>query len=270
MKIVTLSELNAIDFIVKDVSVIFQAPLWTSLGGLGNTCSPRKLNGFLLIKNGSCHYSWKDGNAELNAADLIYLPSGAKRQVTVTGDTPLSFYRICFRLFDAADGEEILFSEVPYVISGVRQRLFDLCEKMKVSSISNYNRLETISSLFEFFSALEKETDKKYNSKITRAIDYIEKHFHENFDMELLAELCYMSQPHLFRLFKSETGKTPLEYKTELRIECAKTLLADGECQVGEIAVMLGFESIYYFSRVFKKSVGISPTEYKNKHLVTP
>ncbi|MBQ7336361.1 MAG: helix-turn-helix transcriptional regulator [Clostridia bacterium] len=265
MKTVSISDIHTIDLIVKDVSVIFQTPLWSSLGGLGASHSPRKLNGFLLINSGTCHYGWVGGTADLHATDLIYLPSGAKRVVSVTCNSGFSFYRISFRLFDAADGEEIIFSNEPYVVYEVGQRVFELCDKMLITTLSVRNKLKTLSCLYEVFSSINKKAEKLYSVRVSPAINYVEKHYNENFDMSLLSDICYMSLSHLFRMFKKETGKSPLEYRMELRIERAKALLAEGECQIGEIASMLGFENIYYFSRAFKKRVGMSPSEYKRK-----
>ena len=51
--------------------------------------------------------------------------------------------------------------------------------------------------------------------------------------------------------------------RNDLRIERAKSLLFDEECQISEISAMLGFESIYYFSRVFKNETGVPPREWK-------
>ena len=99
-------------------------------------------------------------------------------------------------------------------------------------------------------------------SKISPAIDYIERHYMESTDIETLANRCFMSKSHFFRLFKTETGMTPLEYRNNIRIERAKILLSDGECGIGDIAMILGFENVYYFSRIFKQIEGIPPSKY--------
>ena len=266
MKKISFSELDSVNFALSDVSVIYQTPQWTSLGGLGEDHGGRKLNGFLLIDSGKCVYEWLRGEAELSRGNLIYLPSGAKRYIRVT-EREFSFYRIDFKLTDTRDGENIVFDSVPYVaMTDAGQNFFDICEKMKESTFSSVDRFRSASLLFELFHVISRVSAKKGNSRISTALRYIEKHYNDPLDVRYLAELCYLSEPHFFRIFKNETGTTPIALRNKLRIERAKSLLSDGECQIGEIASMLGFESIYYFSRAFKNAVGISPLEYKEKN----
>ena len=263
MKTVAFCELDQKDIAVSEVSVICQTPLWSALGGLDDGHGGRKLNGFLLIVSGGCRYEWEGGEAELGRGDLIYLPSGAKRAVTVS-EKPLSFYRISFVLRDAEDGDSFVFSEKPYVATrGAGQKLFDICEKMTKSTLSDAYRLKSTSLLFELFASIDAHGAKKEKSRVAVAVDHIQRHYTEPLDIELLSELCYLSKPHFFKLFKKETGTTPIAMRNSLRIERAKSLLSDDECQIGEISAMLGFESIYYFSRSFKSIVGISPQEYR-------
>ena len=79
-----------------------------------------------------------------------------------------------------------------------------------------------------------------------------------------IAETGY-SQIHFNRLFKQETGKTPLQYLTELRLTHAKRLLCDHHRQsIETIAHECGFADSFYFSKCFKKHVGTSPQGYRN------
>ena len=75
-----------------------------------------------------------------------------------------------------------------------------------------------------------------------------------------------MSYSHLFRTFKQKFGMTPIEYKNALRIKKAKKMLCDFDLSVGEIAERLGFEGMCYFTRAFKKHVGVSPLNYRKTH----
>lgn len=73
-----------------------------------------------------------------------------------------------------------------------------------------------------------------------------------------------LSSSHFRKLFKAETGKSPVEYLMELKLSSAKQLLSNTNLTVKNVAYSLGFTDQYYFSRVFKKSTGKSPTEWRN------
>lgn len=84
---------------------------------------------------------------------------------------------------------------------------------------------------------------------------------------DLMTEHPYCTD-HMRRLFKQSTGQTPLEYLTELRLNYAKKIMRENRVlhySIAEIAVMSGFYDSGYFSRVFKKQTGISPSEYAKR-----
>ncbi len=77
------------------------------------------------------------------------------------------------------------------------------------------------------------------------------------------AERAKMSKEHFIRSFKRYTEKTPVEYRTDIMISHAKLLLLETSLAVGLIAEMSGFKDALYFSRVFKRRVGVSPSEFR-------
>ena len=72
-----------------------------------------------------------------------------------------------------------------------------------------------------------------------------------------------MSPSHLSFIFKKEVGTTFINYLTDLRIKKAKQLLSSTDLMVYEVSTNVGYENYAYFSTVFKKSVGLSPKEYR-------
>ncbi len=73
-----------------------------------------------------------------------------------------------------------------------------------------------------------------------------------------------ISYAHQCRIFKQSYGISPLQYVTEQRMTRVKNLLRDTDCPVSAIAEMVGYDQLGYFSRVFKKSTGLTPREYRN------
>ena len=82
-----------------------------------------------------------------------------------------------------------------------------------------------------------------------------------------MASQLHLSSKYLSDLLKQETGKTALELIHLYMISMAKNMLVAGQLSISEIAYQLGFENPPYFSRLFKKEVGVSPKEYKNQLL---
>ena len=81
------------------------------------------------------------------------------------------------------------------------------------------------------------------------------------------AEICGVSEGGFYLHFKKRYGKSPVEYRNGIRINSATALLINTDLQVSEIATRCGFEDAYYFSRIFKKIVGVSPRKYRRKAL---
>ena len=83
--------------------------------------------------------------------------------------------------------------------------------------------------------------------------------------MNQLSNLFNISPNYLSILFSKYNDLGFIDYVNHAKIECAKQLLDEGTLKVYEISDRLGYESAFYFSRVFKKIEGISPREYVNR-----
>lgn len=99
---------------------------------------------------------------------------------------------------------------------------------------------------------------------LKQAKSYLDGHYMD-FDCSLtsVAEFIHMSPSHLSFIFKKEVGTTFINYLTNLRIKKAKHLLSSTDLMVYEVSTNVGYENYAYFSTVFKKSVGLSPKEYR-------
>jgi len=86
-------------------------------------------------------------------------------------------------------------------------------------------------------------------------------------DNALLAEMYGITQYHLIRIFKEKTGCSPQKYRNLMLMEKAKQLLTDTQLNINEISDMLGFSDPLYFSRLFKKTVGVAPSVHRGNTL---
>ncbi len=79
-----------------------------------------------------------------------------------------------------------------------------------------------------------------------------------------MAQFCNLSAGYFSHYFRDKLGASPMKYLTTLRIEKAKFLLSESDVSVSNIAASLGYSDVLYFSRIFKKAVGESPTAYRD------
>ncbi|TCP66425.1 response regulator [Baia soyae] len=94
---------------------------------------------------------------------------------------------------------------------------------------------------------------------------YIEEHFMEDLSLEQLAQLVQLSPFYLSKCFKEEFGISYVDYMTQCRISRAKEYIRQGGLSFKEIAYAVGYHDPNYFSRVFKKICGLSPSQYRDK-----
>lgn len=103
------------------------------------------------------------------------------------------------------------------------------------------------------------------NYGIERIKRYIQNHIGEDLGIDEIARAHKMHPSYMSRIFRQQTGMTVLKYITKVRMERACELLRQGKYSVSEISCMLGYNVSYYFSVVFKKYTGYTPTEYYEK-----
>lgn len=100
---------------------------------------------------------------------------------------------------------------------------------------------------------------------IKRAVDYIESNFHKDISLDELAGELGISSYYFSKLFKEEKGEGFVEYLTKRRVDEAKELLKSPEHSIKEVGIACGYTDPNYFSRIFKKATGMTPTEYREK-----
>ena len=106
-------------------------------------------------------------------------------------------------------------------------------------------------------------THKKTSSIIIQIIEYIHKNFKKEFSIDDLCRLFFISKNSLCSQFRAWTHCSVMQYRQFIRISKAKELLASTQKGLDEIAEECGFSSTNYFSLIFKKEVGISPSNYR-------
>ena len=113
----------------------------------------------------------------------------------------------------------------------------------------------------------KEESIKEYYFRINKSIDYIKKNLDEELTLDKLSSISNFSKFHFHRIFKSVTGLTMNEFIKNARIERAFFFLMNNHSKsISEISVDCGFSSISVFSRSFRKSENITPSEWRSKY----
>ncbi len=145
--------------------------------------------------------------------------------------------------------------------------------KRVIFDIEPHNDFEEVALMQSAFYELlalhaESATDAVSPSclKAQSVKNYIKDNYHQPIKISELAEKYNFTRSYLYSFFKKEYGVSPKEYLLNYRIDKAKQLLADTAVSltVKEVAFAVGFEDPLYFSRVFHKKNGVSPTKFKN------
>ncbi|KQX46701.1 response regulator transcription factor [Paenibacillus sp. Root444D2] len=136
------------------------------------------------------------------------------------------------------------------------------------------NRSDTISEFKEafvqavnYFSQNVIPVSPKYRREIRAVIAFMVKHIEQRITLHMIACEVNMNESYLTRLFKKETGKTIVNFLNELRLEKACELLKNPDLSIKEVAELVGIPDPFYFNRIFNRTYGLNPTEFKKNHL---
>ncbi|MEZ4687991.1 MAG: AraC family transcriptional regulator [Bacteroidia bacterium] len=103
------------------------------------------------------------------------------------------------------------------------------------------------------------------HSRLAFIVHYIREHIHEKLSVKSLSNKACMSESNFYRAFKNELGQSPVDFINEERLSMAAGLLTDPNNQVQDVSLMCGFNSLSYFTRLFKRKYGCSPGAYQQK-----
>lgn len=162
----------------------------------------------------------------------------------------------------------VVMTEYEYSFADVFGSEMVIWEKLgRFKTIVNVRQwlLNLFKALREYFT----DKNRSRGSKLVEAVkQFIKDHYHEQITVEYIAKAVYLSQSYANSIVKKETGKSIFDYLLEYRLEMAKKLLMDPESKVSVVSERVGYENKSYFSLMFKKYVGLSPSEYKARYTV--
>ena len=234
----------------------------------------------LYIKEGKAEITVSDRSYKVSSGDLVFVNPMDVHSIKADRDYPYHQRCICFDpslVMDKGLREALLSGEIGIreVLSsnerhtGLVADLFDrLFEAVTCNSEELF--LESVAYVSLIFAHLKKcgsiftkSTTGKRLLFLRKVQEYLAEHFHEQITSQDIARELFYNQSYFCRLFRENFGVSFLDYLMLYRISNAKLILSSENIRVSSVAERVGFLDASYFSRCFKKIVGISPVEYQ-------
>ena len=255
-----------------------------------NVCSP--FSRIYYVLGGEAQIEYPDRKIRLHPGFLYIIPAFVPHGYACGGD----FRHFYIHVYDE-NAENVLEDwELPLEVPSqpgdreLIERLHYLCPGMEVpaSDPRSYDNPPTLKQNLlrtrrqELFARMEsrgiilcllsrffRTAKPKWgtrDSRIEKALSYVRSHPSLFPGTDDLSRLTCLSKSHFIRLFRQEMGCTPLQYIISKKMERAQSRLVTDHIEIKEIAFQLGFSDPSYFNRLFKKSTGITPREYRAFH----
>lgn len=228
----------------------------------------------LYIAAGKAHFHFDDKEQVVTAGHMVLYRPKEPQKYEYYGEDQTEVYWVHFtggnvknilRSYGLTDDKRVF-----YCGSGLDyQNLFrtminelQMCKVNYAEMLEMYLRQIFIMLQRYFLNSLK--TDNAHVvEEINKATLYFNEHYSEDISIDEYAQNNHVSVSWFIRNFKQCTGSTPMQYILSKRIYNAEILLHDSTYNVTEIAEIVGYDNPLYFSRIFKKVKGISPSEYR-------
>jgi AraC-like DNA-binding protein len=213
-----------------------------------------------LLLRGKLSYTGNGKTLDMEQGDVICLPPDTLRtredgedksdyiSFNFTSDTPVDLPV----KMEKAVGNDILLIIAAY-------------DEMCRNPLPDSDVMEKAAHLLSCILLILKDRakEKSYNPLTLKIMHYLHSNFSKKVTLNDIGKLTFFSPNYCENIFKRETGRSVIDYLLEIRMEEAKKLLAEGVLSLGDVSETVGFEDYNYFSRVFKKRTGYTPSEYK-------
>ena len=201
----------------------------------------------------------REGNLEevVGAVELLASTAGKLSEKEIRKERNLGICSITLATRAAIEGGAA--PAKAYKLSDLYINKIDQCKRM--TEIFEYRKR----SLYDFAKLVVEEREKRANSRYTEQCkEYIRKYYHQKICIPDIAEALGVSESHLSRIFKKETGESIQKYSMHMRIERAENLLKYSEASLTEISEYLCFSSQSHFGKVFKVYKNMTPKQYRD------
>lgn len=241
-----------------------------------NRKTAKGLCGIVIPIQGECSFSVGGEKYNLNKNTILHCGSSLEIRIE-TEDLGIEYYVVHYKNILTTEKFENIEQESFYLEIEDRLPLLKYCETIIDKSLSpdNYSNFSCKVDFINLINSLiENVRATQYSDKlrlVNKGIEYINKNFNELITVSEISELLEIDRRRFSEIFKEVTGLSPVKYLTEYRLKEAKRLLKFSSYTISEIADMTGYNDCFYFSKTFKKNLGVCPRKYReiNNNITT-
>ena len=249
------------DLAIQKIHTVFEGEF--NPGQLENA-KGRHSDAFCIYLYGKAKYNFDAYSFTVSAGDVFFLAKGSKYSIEVFEKTKYVCVDFDFSTCDTIR-QSCLFSGISSSVRNDFSKLFRICHS---------NDPIRTPLVFSVLYSIYYEGLKTQNANYSRSCELfsimtayiIDNYADPDLSVSDLVRLTGISDVHIRRIFKANANTTPIHYINFIRLEQAENMLKSSNFTITEIAESVGFTDPFYFSRLFKRSFGISPTDLrKNK-----
>lgn len=225
---------------------------------------------------GSLHCG--DRHYPIGSGDVILLPRGLAHRYAADHKQPWTLYWLHFDGRLAAEFSQHCGFNTPCAHIGVQPRIVRIFDGLSELRRSAYQLSEFIQgghqlqALLSYLALLlhQQQASGGKNLDWERIRALMQEHIHSQLNLDTLAASANVSKFHFIKKFKAWSGQSPIQYFIHMKVQRACYLLDSTAMSVKEVAAALGYDDVYYFSRLFKKVLGIAPSAYRHHRGTLP
>lgn len=223
---------------------------------------------FVFAQSGGVTLNTMGRRLTAEAGSLLYIPEGQRFHAVWQGDPEIEFFslHIIHKKIDLANTDRYEVQRIDALSTPQTGERFAQIYALFATE-SRIDRVRAIGLYYDFYADvlpyLHPAAPAAYNPALLAALDYIEQHLAEDFDVHTLAAAVCVSESRLYHLFQAQLGVTPVKFRNERRIIRAAGVLRTTDRSIEEIADSCGFHSTIYFRETFKQFTGMTPSEYR-------
>jgi AraC family transcriptional regulator of arabinose operon len=227
--------------------------------------------GILIPIGGKAHFLLENHSYDLEPGKVLFAGPGMRLDKEVISDSDWHYALIHYKSISRGS-EHSFINQFHHMFDiGKKQRpaLYQYLDQFKrnYEDASNLSLLKNKRLLYTFIEfilqqVLEREMSLEAEP-IQQMTAYIKNNIEKNITVKELADKMDIDPKRFYYLFQKDIGIPPKKYIMTYRIKRAKELLIDGKYSITEVAGMVGYEDVFYFSRIFKKNTGISPSLFR-------